>query len=147
MYIAPGLLDTRLTLYRKEDNGGDGFARTIYVKTGVYWGRLDASFQRQDVGLSPMAHVEARTTCSAMIGADIPVDPYGLVTQEGNETLYYVRGVITLRQLQGQRIDLEAIDPSSYDTFTLYDPAEVTDGEHLLLGAVSFSTAFDEAFA
>jgi len=147
MYIAPGLLDTRLTFYRRDENGGDGFARSIYVKTGVYWGRIDASSQRQNVGASPMAHVDVRTTLSATVADYVVVDPYGLVKQEGDDTLYYVRGVIAMRQLQGQRIDLEAIDPSAYATFTLYDPAEVMDGEHLLLGAVSFSTAFDEGFA
>lgn len=147
MYIAPGLLDTRLTFYRRDENGGDGFARSIYVKTGVYWGRIDASSQRQNVGASPMAHVDVRTTLSATVADYVVVDPYGLVKQEGDDTLYYIRGVIAMRQLQGQRIDLEAIDPSAYATFTLYDPAEVMDGEHLLLGAVSFSTAFDEGFA
>jgi hypothetical protein len=146
MYIAPGLLDRRLAFYRREENGGDGFARPIYVKTGIYWGRIDASLQRQDIPLSPTAHIEARTSLTAMVAEYVTVDPYGLVKQEGDETLYYIRGVIALRQLQAQRIDLEAVDPSSYNTFTIYDPAEVTDGEHLLLGATAFSTAFDEAF-
>lgn len=146
MYIAPGLLDTRLTFYRRDENGGDGFARSIYVKTGVYWGRLDASSQRQNVGAAPMTQVDVRTTLSAMVADYVSVDPYGLVKQEGDDTLYYIRGVIELRQLQGKRIDLEAVDPSASATFALYDPAEVMDGEHLLLGATAFSTAFDEAF-
>lgn len=147
MYVAPGLLDTRLVFYRKADNGGDGFARPTYVKTGTFWGRIDASAQRQNVGSAPMAHVDARTTLSAMVAEYVEVDPYGLVKQEGDETLYYVRGVITLRQLQGQRIDLEAIDPSSYDTFTTYDAAEVLDGEHLIVPSNAFSTAFNDGFA
>ncbi len=147
MYIAPGLLDTRLTFYRRDQNGGDGFARSVYVKTGVFWGRIDASSQRQNVGASPMTHVDVRATLSAMVADYVTIDPYGVVKQEGDDTLYYVRGVIALRQLQGQRIDLEAVDPSAYATFTLYDPAEVSDGEHLLLGAVAFSSAFDEGFA
>lgn len=146
MYVAPGLLDTRLTFYRRDENGGDGFARPVYVKTGTYWGRIDASAQRQNVGSAPMAHVDIRTTLSATVAEYVTVDPYGLVKQESDDTLYYIRGVITMRQLQGQRIDLEVIDPSSYDTFTIYDPAEVLDGEHLLLGASEFSSAFDEAF-
>ena len=146
MYIAPGLLDTRLTFYRRDQNGGDGFARSIYVKTGVFWGRLDATAERQNVAASPMSHVDVRTTLSAMVADYVEVDPYGLVKQENDETLYYIRGVIRLRQLQGQRIDLESVDPSAYATFTIYDPAEVTDGEHLLVGPTAFSTAFDEAF-
>jgi hypothetical protein len=93
-----------------------------------------------------MSHSDIRTTLAATVGDYVEVDTFGLVKQEGDETLYYIRGVVAMRQLQGQRIDLEAIDPSSYNTFTIYDPAEVTDGEHLLLGATAFSTAFDEAF-
>lgn len=146
MYVAPGLLDTRLTFYRRDQNGGDGFARSVYVKTGTYWGRLDATAQRQNIGGAPMSHSDIRTTVAATVGDYVEVDTFGLVKQEGDETLYYIRGVVAMRQLQGQRIDLEAIDPSSYNTFTIYDPAEVTDGEHLLLGATAFSTAFDEAF-
>lgn len=146
MYIAPGLLDTRLTFYRRSENGGDGFVRSIYVKTGTYWGRLDTLSQRQNVGQSPMAHLDARSTVAAMVADYVEVDPFGLVRQEGDDALYYVRGVVEARLLQGKRIDLEAIDPSSYGNFTLYDPAEVTDGEHVLQGATEFSTAFDEAF-
>lgn len=146
MYIAPGLLDKRLTFYRRDQDGGDGFARSVYVKTGTYWGRIDASSSRQNVASSPMAHMDIRTTLSATIADYVDVDPYGLVKQEGDDTLYYVRGVVTMRQLQGQRVDLESVDPTASATFTLYDPAEVMDGEHLLLGATAFSTAFDEAF-
>lgn len=147
MYVAPGLLDTRLAFYRRDQNGGDGFARSVYVKTGVYWGRLDATAQRQNIGGAPMSHSDIRTTYTATVADYVTIDPFGLVKIEGtDETLYYIRGVVAMRALQGQRVDLESIDPSSYNTFTIYDPAEATDGEHLLLGATAFSTAFDEAF-
>ena len=146
MYVAPGLLDTRLTFFRRDENGGDGFARPIYVKTGTYWGRIDATSQRQNVGASPMSQIDIRTNLSAMVAEYVDVDPYGLVKHEGSDTLYYIRGVITLRQLQGQRIDLEVIDPSSYDTFTTYDAAEVMDGEHLIQAARAFSSGFDEGY-
>lgn len=146
MYIAPGLLDTRLTFYRRAEDGGDGFARSIYVKTGTFWGRLDTASQTQSVGQSPMAHLDARSTATAMVADYVEVDPFGLVRQEGDDALYYIRGVVAARLLQGQRIDLEAINPTAYGDFTLYDPPEVADGEHLLRGATAFSTAFDEAF-
>ena len=147
MYIAPGLLDRRLTFYRRQDNGGDGFARPTYVKTGTFWGRLDASSQRQNVAQSPQSHVDIRSNWSAMVAEYVEVDPYGLVKEEGHDTLFYIRGVIDLRQLQGQRLDLEVIDPSSYDTFTTYDAAEVMDGEHLIVLSNAFSSAFDDGFA
>lgn len=147
MYVAPGLLDTRLTFYRRDQNGGDGFARSVYVKTGTFWGRIDATSQRQNVGAAPMTQIDIRTNLSATVAEYVEVDPYGLVKQESDETLYYIRGVVTLRQLQGQRIDLEVIDPSSYDTFTTYDAAEVMDGEHLIVTSNAFSTAFNDGFA
>ncbi len=147
MYIAPGLLDRRLTFYRRQENGGDGFARPIYVKTGTFWGRIDATSQRQNVAQSPQSHVDIRSQLTATVAEYVTVDPYGLVKEEGHDTLFYIRGVITMRQLQGQRIDLEVIDPTSYDTFTTYDAADVLDGEHLVVASNAFSSAFDDGFA
>lgn len=147
MYIAPGLLDRRLAFFARQENGGDGFNRPVYVKSGTFWGRIDATSSRQNIGTSPMAHMEIRTQLSATVASYVPVDPYGLIQIDGASTLYYVRGIVEMRALQGQRIDLEEVEPTAAQTFALYDPAEVTDGEHLLLGEVSFSNAFDEGFA
>lgn len=146
MYIAPGLLDRRLTFYRRAEEGGDGFARAVYVETGTYWGRIDATAQRQNIAFQPQAHIDVRTTWAATIAADIVVDTNGLVRESGSDTLYYVRGVITMRQMSGQRIDLESIDPNEYATFTLYDAAEVMDGEHLINAASAFSGGFNEGY-
>lgn len=146
MYVAPGLMDRRLTFYRREEHGGDGFVRPVYVKTGTYWGRIDASAQRINVAFAPMAHVDARTNWSATIAEHIDVDPNGIVRESGTDVLYFVRGVITLRQLSGQRVDLESIDPTQYNTFTMYEGAEVDDGYHIVDSGSAFTTGFDEGF-
>lgn len=146
MYIAPGLLDRRLTFYRRDEEGGDGFVRPVYVETGTYWGRIDATAQRQNVAFAPQSHIDVRTTWTATIADYVAVDPNGIVRESGSDTLYYVRGVITMRQVYGQRIDLESIDPSEYATFTLYDAAEVVDGVHLINAASAFTTGFNEGY-
>lgn len=145
MYIAPGLMDRRLTFYRRDEHGGDGFVRPVYTKTGTYWGRIDATSARQNIAFQPMASIDTRTQWTATIADGIEVDPNGLVREEDSEVLYYVRGVITLRQLSGQRIDLESVDTTQYATFIMYEASEVLDGVHLVTTS-AFSTGFDEGF-
>lgn len=146
MYVAPGLMDRRLTFYRRDEHGGDGFSRPVYTRTGTYWGRIDATAQRQNVGFQPTAAIDVRTTWSATVADYVTVDPNGIVREEDSDTLYFVRGVVTLRQLMGQQIDLESIDPTQYATFIMYEGSETTDGVHLVETS-AFTTGFDEGFA
>ena len=146
MYLAPGLLDRRLTFYVREDHGGDGFIRPVYVKSGTYWGRIDASSNQTNIGFQPMSAIDSRSRWSAMIAKGIEVDPNGLVREEKSDTLFFIRGVITLRQLDGQRLELESVDPTAYATFIFYEGAETTDGVHLVDSASAFTTGFDEGF-
>lgn len=135
MYIAPGTVDQRLRFYRRTDAGADGMLRPVYVFTAERWGRVDDTAQRATVPLAPQSHVEHRTDAVATIASDIVVDQNGLV--KWGDTIYFVRGVITIRQLRCQRLTLEAIDPTAYATFELYEGEDVLDGLHLLDEVVS----------
>jgi hypothetical protein len=130
MYLAPGTLDQRLRFYRRRDAGADGFSRPVYEFTLERWGRVDAVSDRATVPLAPQAHVEHRTDAVATIAEGIAVDPNGLVKLGAD--LYFVRGVVRIRQLRCQRITLEAIDPTAYAMFQLHEGADVLDGLHLV---------------
>lgn len=146
MYIAPGLLDRRLAFYERTEGGADGFTRPVYTRTGIYWGRLDATANAFTVAGSPQGHIDSRTTAVATVAEYVAVDPYGIVTQEDDAALYFVRGVFPVRQMRCQQIALEAVDPTSAGEFVLYDPTDVSDGVHLIDPASAFTSAFDEAF-
>ena len=131
MSVAPGLLDRRLSFYERQDAGANGFQRPVYVKTGEYWGRIDDTADAQDVPLSPQAHMESRTNAAATVADYVPVSKFGVV-RIGEGPLYYVRGVFQLRALRCQKITLEAVDPTDYAVFEIYENVEVLDGTHLL---------------
>jgi hypothetical protein len=145
MYIAPGLLDQRLGFFSRGDDGADGFQRPVYTKTGVYWGRVDATANAFTVAGAPQAHTDSRTTAVATVADYVPVDPYGIVKLEGDDTLWFVRGVYAVRQMACQQVTLEAIDPTAYGQYILYDAADVADGVHLVATS-AFTTGFDEGF-
>jgi hypothetical protein len=146
MYVAPGLLDQRLAFYTRGEDGANGFTRTTYTKAGTYWGRIDATANAFTVAGAPQGHIDSRTTLTATVADYVPVDPFGLVKEQGGTVLYFVRGVYEVRQMRCQQVALEAVDPTAYGEFVLYDPTDVTDGVHLIDPASAFSTAFDEAF-
>jgi hypothetical protein len=145
MYVAPGTLDQRLRFYRRDEAGADGFSRPVYQFTSERWGRVDAVSDRATVPLAPQAHVEHRTDAVATIAEDVIVDPNGVVIV--NAALYFVRGVVRIRQLRCQRVTLEAIDPTSYATFELFEDEDVLDGLHLVVPAVAFSSGFSSGFS
>ena len=130
MYIAPGTLDQRLRFYSRTDAGADGFMRPVYGFTVERWGRLDDTSERATVPLSPQAHVEHRTDAVATIADGIAVDLNGIV--KVGALLYFVRGVVKIRQLRCQRVSLERIDPTAYAMFELYEGQDVLDGLHLV---------------
>jgi hypothetical protein len=132
MYIAPGTADQRLRFYRRTETHLDGMSRPVYQFTAERWGRVDDTSQRASVSMSPQAHLEHRTDAVATIADNIAVDPNGLV--KWGDALYFVRGVITVRQLRCQQLTLEAISPSEYAVFDLYDGEDVLDGLHLVDG-------------
>jgi hypothetical protein len=134
MYLAPGTADQRLRFYRRVDAGADGFIRPVYQFVVERWGRVDDLSERAQVPLSPQAHVEHRTDAVATIAEGIPVDLNGLVKWQ--DTLYFVRGTITIRQLRCQRLNLEAVNPTAYATFDLIENANVLDGLNLQDAAV-----------
>lgn len=146
MYIAPGLLDQRLSFYQRQDAGGDGFIRPVYVKTGTFWGRLDIISDRQNIGTAPQAHIDSRSNVLATVALYVEVDPFGIVKVEDDDSLYHVRGVYPVRQMQAQQITLEKLMPEESAEFVGYEPAEVLDGYHYGSISRAFSTAFDEAF-
>lgn len=147
MYIAPGLLDQRLTFYQRQEAGADGFVRPVYVNTGVYWGRLDIMADSQNVGTAPQAHVDSRSSVVATVAIYVEVDPFGIVKVEGDDSLYHVRGVYPVRQTQAQRITLEKLTPEESAAFVGYEPAEVLDGYHYGITENGFSTGFDTGFS
>lgn len=144
MYVAPGLLDERLTFYARSEDGAHGFPRPVYTKTGTYWGRVDATASQFTPAGSPQGHIDARTTLTATVADYVAVDPFGIV--KVGEMIYFVRSVVLVRQLRGQQVTLEAIDPTAFGESVLYDPAEVKDGVHLVLPATGFTTGFNEGF-
>jgi hypothetical protein len=132
--VAPGLLDRRLTLYERQDGGADGFGRPVYVKTGEWWGRLDDTADSQEIPLAPQSHLESRTAAVATVADYVDVPKFGAL-REGTGPLYLIRGVYLQRALRCQRVTLEAIDPTAYATFTIFEDVEVHDGYHLVTGA------------
>lgn len=135
MYVAPGLLDRRLRFYARAENGADGFARPVYLFTSERWGRVDRTAARQQVAFSPQAHVEIRGDAVAMVALDVVIDSFGIVKDTLDSALYFIRGVVPNRQLRVQVITLEAIDPTAYATFALFEGEETLDGVHLVEGA------------
>jgi hypothetical protein len=134
-------------MYTREDGGADGFQRPVYVYAGEYWGRIDDTADAQTVPLSPQAHIEARTTAVAYLSEAAPVTAYGIVRVDNLPPLYFVRGIVKVRALRLQRVDLEAIDPTAFADFTLFEDADVLDGVHLVSPTNAFSTGFSEGFA
>jgi hypothetical protein len=147
MYVAPGLLDQRLTFYERQNSGADGFVRPVYVQTGVYWGRVDAMSSAFTVAGSPQAHIDARTTLTATVAEYVAVDPFGIIKVENDAKLYHVRGVYAMRQMSGQQIALEQLTPEESAAFVTYEPAEVLDGYHYGKLINGFSTGFDTGYA
>lgn len=147
MYLAPGLLDQRLRVYDREDAGADGFQRPVYVYAGEFWGRIDATGDLQTVPLAPQAHVENRTTAVAFFADHVPVTTTGIVRVDNLPPLYFVRGIVKVRQLRLLRVDLEAIAPTEYAQFTLYEDEDVLDGVHVVAPTNAFSVGFSEGFA
>lgn len=132
MYVAPGLLDRRLRFYQRAENGADGFARPVYIFGVERWGRVDRISARQQVAFSPQAHVEIRADAVAMVADGVTVDSFGIVKDTLDDTVYFVRGVVPSRQLRVQVVSLEAIDPTAYATFELWEGDETLDGVHLV---------------
>ena len=131
MTVAPGLLDRRLTLYERQEGGGGGFGRPVYVKTGEWWGRLDNTADAQEIPLAPQSHLESRTAAVATVADYVEVPKFGAL-REGDGPLYMIRGVYLQRALRCQRLTLELVDPTEYVTFEIYEAVEVKDGYHLL---------------
>jgi hypothetical protein len=146
MYVAPGLLDRRIGFYTRSDDGADGFQRPLYTKTGVYWGRIDATANAFTVAGAPQGHTDSRTTLMATVADYVPVDPFGVVKEEGASVIYFVRSVVPVRQLMCKQLMLEEVDPTAYAEFIASDPDAVADGVHLVDAASAFTTGFDEGY-
>lgn len=146
MYVAPGLLDQRLSFYTRSDDGADGFQRPLYTKVGTYWGRIDAAANQFTVAGAPQGHTDSRSTLTATVADYVPVDPFGVVKIEGGSVIYFVRGVIAVRQMMGKQLTLEEVDPTAYAEFIASDPDAVADGVHLVDPASAFTTGFDEGY-
>jgi len=132
MYVAPGLLDRRLRVYERAENGADGFIRPQYRFVAEWWGRVDRREARQTVPLAPQGHVEARSDAIAHLGEQASVQSFGLLKDTLDDALYYVRGVVPVRQVRLVRVALEAIEPTDYATFEVFEGEDVLDGEHLV---------------
>lgn len=128
--ITPGLCDRRLTFYEPVASGGDGFARTVYAEAGTYWGRIDDLVNTQTVANTPMAHVDQRVNARAAVAWSVPVPSQGYVRIDAGP-LYAIRGVVQLRQLRMQRIELEFVDPTASTTVDGIEALAVADGIHL----------------
>jgi hypothetical protein len=146
MTMVAGRLDQRVSFWAREDAGADGFVRPVFVYMGTYWGRIDHTAQTQNVGTEPQAEINYRSPARATVADYVDVPLNGLLKLEGDPTAYWVRGVITQRQLRSQRIDLEVMTPLETIEFVEFEGLPITDGVHLVTTA-EFSTAFDEAFA
>jgi hypothetical protein len=146
MTVAPGLLDQRLSFYERTDAGADGFVRPTYVRTATYWGRVDATSNAFTVVGAPQSHTDNRTSLVATVADYVTVDPFGLVRVEGDPALYFVRGVYAVRALMLQQITLDAVDPTAYATFTIYEAAEVDDGVHLVVPGGAFTSGFSTGY-
>ncbi len=131
MTVAPGLLDRRLTFWERRETGADGFARPTYVKIGEYWGRLDETADDQQIPLNPQGHMESQTQATATVADYVTVPKFGIV-RDGDGPVYFTRGVVYKRALRCQTITLEAIDPTEFSTFALFEDVDVRDGYHLV---------------
>jgi hypothetical protein len=146
MYLAPGLLDQRISFYTRSDDGADGFQRPLYTKAGTYWGRIDAVSNAFTVAGAPQGHTDSRTTLTATVADYVPVDPFGVVKIEGATVIYFVRSVVEVRQMRCKQLALEEVDPTAWAEFIASDPDAVADGVHLVDAASAFTTGFDEGY-
>jgi hypothetical protein len=156
MTIAPGLLDRRVRLYAPSNEGADGFVRTVYVRVGEWWARLDETADAEQVPLSPQAHLEGRIAGVLTVADYVPV-PRGGIAREANGTqLFHVRGIVQQRAIRAQRVTVEAIDPAQWNEYNVYDDLEVLDGTHLIVPSATppappvvgrdYSSAFSSAY-
>lgn len=132
MTMVAGRLDQRVTLWERQDTGGDGFTRPVYVRVGTYWGRVDPVVDRQRIAQAPQTAVDYTTDARMTVADYVPVPRHGCVRVEGEDTLYWVRGVQERRQLRELRVDLQGLHPEESVEFATYDPVRVTDGVHLI---------------
>jgi hypothetical protein len=132
VYIAPGTLDQRIRIYQRQDVGADGFQRPVYVFVEERWGRIDESASRQNVSMSPQAHVEARSDATLTCAEDVAVDPFGVVRVANGTILYWVRGTFKARQVRAQQVTLERVTPEQWVALEVYESDEVLDGVHLI---------------
>lgn len=155
MTVTPGLMDRRLVFYAAKDGGADGFVRTVYVRTGEWWGRLDETAETESVPLDPQTHLEGRTTATATVADYVPVPRGGVCKEASGTTLYQIRGIVPRRALRRQDVSLEAIAPTDYSAYLTFDAVDVLDGVHLVtpsaiapppLPVGAFSSAFSSAF-
>jgi len=130
--MVPGRLDQRVTLWERQELGGDGFVRPVYVRTGTYWARVVATVDRERIAQAPQSAVDYTTDARMTVADYVAIPRHGCVTVEGDTTLYWIRGVQTRRQLREQRVDLQGLHPEEHVEFQDYDPVVVTDGVHLL---------------
>lgn len=130
MTNAPGLRDQRLKLYRRENKGTDGFTSPVFVLDVTRWGRVDDSTAIvRMVGERLQLKIDAVAEFADEV--DVPRD--GLVIDETDTSIaWWVRGIITLRQLRRVRAGLERIASEVFSTFTLHDSAGSLDGTHIV---------------
>lgn len=128
--VATGRLEQRLRFYARTENGADGLTRPVYVFSVERWGRVDVMADQETVPLAPQAHAEYRATAIATVMDYVAIPAFGLVKHDG--LLYWIRGIVPIRQLRQKNVMLELIDPTQYATFVLTEPESVTDGVHLV---------------
>lgn len=130
--ITPSLCDRRLTFYERQENGADGFMRSVFVRIGTYWGRIDDLTNVQTVANAPQAHVEQRISARATVAEYVNVPTNGYVREGDDGAWYAIRGTVRLRALRALRVDLETIDPTAFGEYVIYEAAEVLDGVHFV---------------
>lgn len=144
--MVAGRLDQRLSFWAREDGGADGFVRPVYVYQGTYWGRVDVTGASENIGNEPQSHVSYRSAARGTVADYVAVPLNGIVRIEDDTAVYWVRGVVRLRQLRAQRLDLQVVTPTEVVEFAGFEGLSTLDGVHLLT-TDEFSSAFNEAFS
>lgn len=134
MSNATGLRSQRIRIYERREDGSQGFSRPVYRYAATLWGRLDDRTARQTVNVPPQAHSEYRYGARATFSyrAAIPNDGVLKVTVDGEEQLYFVRGVTYRRALWRAEVDAERIDVETFTDKLVFEDESVADGVHLV---------------
>lgn len=128
MSNAVGLRDQRVRLYTATDQGADGFVRMVYRFLYERWARLDESSASVRA-----AQAKLQLQLDALVEFDLAVEvPINGVLKTPDGTMWWIRGINPVRQLQRVIVSAQRVTEELAKTFELYEGDSVLDGTHMV---------------